>query len=93
MDPDAPNAILSLILSACTKKAKKYREAAFSSLELVNKRSCYLKAVVNFVSFLINRCTTRLEILFWVSLSMYLHEVVGEYVAFEGVLVQDGFKE
>uniref|UniRef100_A0A1S4A5C6 Proteasome-associated protein ECM29 homolog n=1 Tax=Nicotiana tabacum TaxID=4097 RepID=A0A1S4A5C6_TOBAC len=36
-DPDSPNAILSLILSACTKKAKKYREAAFSCLEQVIK--------------------------------------------------------
>ncbi|KAL3530047.1 hypothetical protein ACH5RR_009369 [Cinchona calisaya] len=37
MEPDAPNAILSLILSACTKKVKKYREAAFSSLEQIIK--------------------------------------------------------
>ncbi|XP_071911777.1 uncharacterized protein [Coffea arabica] len=36
-DPDAPNAILSLILSACMKKVKKYREAAFSSLEQIIK--------------------------------------------------------
>lgn len=34
-DPDAPDAILSLILSACSKKSKKYREAAFSCLEQV----------------------------------------------------------
>ncbi|KAM3287700.1 proteasome adapter and scaffold protein ECM29 isoform X1 [Capsicum chacoense] len=36
-DPDAPDTILSLILSACTKKTKKYREAAFSCLEQVLK--------------------------------------------------------
>ncbi|KAM7279522.1 hypothetical protein ACFE04_006656 [Oxalis oulophora] len=36
-NPDLPNAILSLLSSACTKKAKKYREAAFSSLEQVVK--------------------------------------------------------
>ncbi|XP_057801656.1 uncharacterized protein LOC131016878 isoform X2 [Salvia miltiorrhiza] len=36
-NPDAPNAILSLISSACTKKAQKYREAAFGSLEKVIK--------------------------------------------------------
>lgn len=35
-DPDAPKAILSLISSACTKKAQKYREAAFCCLEQVN---------------------------------------------------------
>ena len=34
-NPDAPNAILSLISSACTKKAQKYREAAFGALEKV----------------------------------------------------------
>lgn len=34
-DPDIPDAILSLILSACSKKTKKYREAAFSCLEQV----------------------------------------------------------
>ncbi|KAK6119824.1 hypothetical protein DH2020_046449 [Rehmannia glutinosa] len=32
-NPDAPNAILNLISSACTKKTQKYREAAFSCLE------------------------------------------------------------
>ncbi|KAG2674643.1 hypothetical protein I3760_13G146600 [Carya illinoinensis] len=36
-DPASPNAILSLVSSACTKKAKKYREAAFSCLEQVIK--------------------------------------------------------
>lgn len=36
-DPDIPDAILSLILSACSKKTKKYREAAFSCLEQVLK--------------------------------------------------------
>ncbi|XP_051141908.1 uncharacterized protein LOC127258894 isoform X2 [Andrographis paniculata] len=36
-NPDAPNAILSLISSACTKKAQKYRETAFSCLEQVIK--------------------------------------------------------
>ncbi|KAG6414017.1 hypothetical protein SASPL_126733 [Salvia splendens] len=36
-NPDAPNAILSLISSACTKKAQKYREAAFGALERVIK--------------------------------------------------------
>ncbi|KAL1555169.1 proteasome adapter and scaffold protein ECM29-like isoform X1 [Salvia divinorum] len=36
-NPDASNAILSLISSACTKKAQKYREAAFGALEKVIK--------------------------------------------------------
>ncbi|KAL7151950.1 hypothetical protein ABFS83_04G066100 [Erythranthe nasuta] len=36
-NPDAPNAILSLVSSACTKKTQKYREAAFSCLEKVIK--------------------------------------------------------
>lgn len=36
-NPDAPNAILNLISSACTKKAQKYREAAFNCLEQVIK--------------------------------------------------------
>ncbi|WMV55562.1 hypothetical protein MTR67_048947 [Solanum verrucosum] len=36
-DPNTPDAILSLILSACSKKTKKYREAAFSCLEQVLK--------------------------------------------------------
>ncbi|KAK6164025.1 hypothetical protein DH2020_000889 [Rehmannia glutinosa] len=36
-NPDAPNAILNLISSACTKKTQKYREAAFSCLEQVMK--------------------------------------------------------
>uniref|UniRef100_A0A5B7B1H9 Proteasome-associated protein ECM29 n=1 Tax=Davidia involucrata TaxID=16924 RepID=A0A5B7B1H9_DAVIN len=36
-DPAAPNAILSLVSSACTKKIKKYREAAFCCLEQVIK--------------------------------------------------------
>ncbi|KAG8388927.1 hypothetical protein BUALT_Bualt02G0176200 [Buddleja alternifolia] len=36
-NPEAPNAILSLISSACTKKAQKYREAAFCCLEQVIK--------------------------------------------------------
>ncbi|KAJ8543860.1 hypothetical protein K7X08_025478 [Anisodus acutangulus] len=36
-DPNAPDAILSLILSACSKKTKKYREAAFTCLEQVLK--------------------------------------------------------
>ncbi|CAA3007764.1 proteasome-associated ECM29 homolog isoform X1 [Olea europaea subsp. europaea] len=36
-DPDAPKAILSLISSACAKKAQKYREAAFCCLEQVIK--------------------------------------------------------
>ncbi|KAH6836999.1 ARM repeat superfamily protein [Perilla frutescens var. hirtella] len=36
-NPDAPNAILSLISSACTKRTPKYREAAFCSLEQVIK--------------------------------------------------------
>lgn len=34
-NPDAPNAIANLVSSACTKKAQKYREAAFSCLEQV----------------------------------------------------------
>lgn len=34
-NPDAPNAILKLISSACAKKAQKYREAAFCCLEQV----------------------------------------------------------
>ncbi|XP_020242083.1 proteasome-associated protein ECM29 homolog isoform X2 [Asparagus officinalis] len=34
-DPATPNIILSAITSACTKKAKTYREAAFSCLEQV----------------------------------------------------------
>ncbi|KAL3621946.1 hypothetical protein CASFOL_034142 [Castilleja foliolosa] len=36
-NPDAPNAILNLISSACTKKAQKYREAAYCCLEKVIK--------------------------------------------------------
>ncbi|KAM4096438.1 hypothetical protein ACJW30_08G104900 [Castanea mollissima] len=36
-DPASPNAILSLVSSACTKKVKKYREAAFSCLDQVIK--------------------------------------------------------
>ncbi|CAA0805895.1 ARM repeat superfamily protein [Striga hermonthica] len=36
-NPDAPNAILNLVSSACTKKAQKYREAAFCCLEQVIK--------------------------------------------------------
>ncbi|XP_062171204.1 uncharacterized protein LOC133876988 [Alnus glutinosa] len=36
-DPNSPNAILSLVSSACSKKVKKYREAAFSCLEQVIK--------------------------------------------------------
>ncbi|EPS65152.1 hypothetical protein M569_09623, partial [Genlisea aurea] len=36
-DPDAPNTILSLVSSGCTKKAPKYREAAFKCLEQVIK--------------------------------------------------------
>ncbi|KAL7113564.1 hypothetical protein ACP275_04G068800 [Erythranthe tilingii] len=36
-NPDAPNAILSLVSSACTKKTQKYREAAFCCLEKVIK--------------------------------------------------------
>ncbi|KAL8545025.1 hypothetical protein ACS0TY_005289 [Phlomoides rotata] len=36
-NPDSPNAILSLALSACTKKTQKYREAAFCCLEQVIK--------------------------------------------------------
>ncbi|KAF5447658.1 hypothetical protein F2P56_033192 [Juglans regia] len=36
-DPASPNAIMSLVSSACQKKAKKYREAAFSCLEQVIK--------------------------------------------------------
>lgn len=35
-DPNSPNAILSLVSSACSKKVKKYREAAFSCLEQVS---------------------------------------------------------
>ncbi|KAL0419490.1 UNVERIFIED_CONTAM: hypothetical protein Sradi_1362500 [Sesamum radiatum] len=35
LNPDAPSAILSLVSSACTKKAQKYREAAFCCLEQV----------------------------------------------------------
>lgn len=34
-DPAIPNAILSIISSACTKKVKKYREAALACLEQV----------------------------------------------------------
>ncbi|XP_011080457.1 proteasome-associated protein ECM29 homolog [Sesamum indicum] len=37
LNPDAPSAILSLVSSACTKKAQKYREAAFCCLEQVIK--------------------------------------------------------
>ncbi|KZV44445.1 hypothetical protein F511_19346 [Dorcoceras hygrometricum] len=36
-NPEAPNAILNLISSACSKKEQKYREAAFSCLEQVIK--------------------------------------------------------
>ncbi|KAK9274184.1 hypothetical protein L1049_018998 [Liquidambar formosana] len=36
-DPTTPNTILSVVSSACTKKVKKYREAAFSCLEQVIK--------------------------------------------------------
>ncbi|KAL8055605.1 hypothetical protein ABFX02_04G067300 [Erythranthe guttata] len=36
-NPDAPNAILSLVSSACTKKTQKYRESAFCCLEKVIK--------------------------------------------------------
>ncbi|XP_060667830.1 uncharacterized protein LOC107410333 isoform X2 [Ziziphus jujuba] len=36
-NPSTPNALLSLVLTACTKKVKKYREAAFSCLEQVIK--------------------------------------------------------
>ncbi|KAL6519030.1 hypothetical protein OROHE_017454 [Orobanche hederae] len=36
-NPDAPNAMLNLISAACTKKAPKYREAAFCCLEQVLK--------------------------------------------------------
>ncbi|XP_052205851.1 uncharacterized protein LOC127810408 isoform X2 [Diospyros lotus] len=36
-DPTTPNAVLSLMASACTKKVKKYREAAFICLEQVVK--------------------------------------------------------
>ncbi|KAB2012864.1 hypothetical protein ES319_D09G119000v1 [Gossypium barbadense] len=36
-DPALPGTILSLVSSACTKKVKKYREAAFSCLEQVIK--------------------------------------------------------
>ncbi|KAE9462120.1 hypothetical protein C3L33_05968, partial [Rhododendron williamsianum] len=36
-DPATPNAILSLTVSACSKKVKKYREAAFCCLEQVIK--------------------------------------------------------
>ncbi|XP_057955900.1 uncharacterized protein LOC131149465 [Malania oleifera] len=36
-DPAAPNAILSALSSACTKKVKKYREAALSCIEQVIK--------------------------------------------------------
>ncbi|KAK8595997.1 hypothetical protein V6N13_000661 [Hibiscus sabdariffa] len=36
-DPSLPGTILSLVSSACTKKVKKYREAAFSCLEQVIK--------------------------------------------------------
>ncbi|CAL5425499.1 unnamed protein product [Camellia sinensis] len=36
-DPATPNAILSLTASACTKKVKKYREAAFCCLEQIIK--------------------------------------------------------
>ncbi|CAI9106154.1 OLC1v1005230C2 [Oldenlandia corymbosa var. corymbosa] len=35
IDPSAVDSILSLALAACTKKAKKYREAAFSCLEQI----------------------------------------------------------
>ena len=35
-DPAIPHAILSVVSSACTKKVKKYREAALSCLEQVN---------------------------------------------------------
>lgn len=34
-DPSAPNAILNVVTSSCTKKLKKYREVAFSCLEEV----------------------------------------------------------
>ncbi|KAL6966673.1 hypothetical protein U1Q18_032459, partial [Sarracenia purpurea var. burkii] len=37
IDPAMPHAILNLIASACTKKVKKYREAAFCCLEQVIK--------------------------------------------------------
>ncbi|XP_019163794.1 PREDICTED: proteasome-associated protein ECM29 homolog isoform X2 [Ipomoea nil] len=36
-DPDTPTAILNLLSSACTRKASKYREAAFDCLEQVIK--------------------------------------------------------
>lgn len=36
-DPSAPNAILNVVTSSCTKKLKKYREVAFSCLEEVVK--------------------------------------------------------
>ncbi|GFZ18084.1 ARM repeat superfamily protein [Actinidia rufa] len=36
-DPSTPNAILSMTTSACSKKVKKYREAAFCCLEQVIK--------------------------------------------------------
>lgn len=35
-DPATMNEILSVVSSACTKKAKKYREAALSCLEQVS---------------------------------------------------------
>lgn len=34
-DPAIPNAVLSVVSSACTKKVKWYREAALSCLEQV----------------------------------------------------------
>ncbi|CAK9147573.1 unnamed protein product [Ilex paraguariensis] len=36
-DPEKPNAVLSMVSSACTKKVKKYREAALCCLEQVIK--------------------------------------------------------
>lgn len=35
-DPATPLAILNMVSAACTKKVKKYREAAFSCLDQVN---------------------------------------------------------
>ncbi|KAK2971903.1 hypothetical protein RJ640_011684, partial [Escallonia rubra] len=66
-DPAASKAILSLISSACRKRVKKFREAAFSCLEQVNIPHCFLKCIFPRVGmtpttcFLVSSCTSYLN--------------------------------
>ncbi|GAA0159929.1 scaffold/adaptor protein [Lithospermum erythrorhizon] len=58
IDPEAPYSILSLVQSACTKKVKKYREAALLCLEQIIKAFSDPHFFNNVLPFLSDMCNS-----------------------------------